>query len=202
MFFAWAITILKGIWSHFVPSRMKKKFNSRDQISNVLTKSDVKWNYVYISGLKDVYVHVPGLIHYSTHDYPALVTRNQSTQSPEASNVQSNPRDLNTPKGPFTQKLPAISLRFSAICQCIPPVHVYFAEESSASSKVRLLHKDTMFRESHLNRGNKLPQIAPNRSCGLYVRFWGCNFGLTNIALSWCEKKHLCKRALNKVGKT
>ena len=79
-----------------------------------------------------------------------------------------------------------ISQRFS---QCnlsvFTPVHVYFADESSASSKVRLLHKDTMFRELHLNRGNKLPQIAPNRSCGLYVRFSGCNFGLTNIALRW-----------------
>ena len=94
--------------------------------------------------------------------------------------MQSNPRDLNTPKGPFTEKLPAISLRFSAICQCIPPVHVYFAEESSASSKVRLLHKDTMFRESHLNRGNTIEIARKSRRIAAAV--YTCDFEDATLA--------------------
>jgi hypothetical protein len=36
---------------------------------------------------------------------------------------------------------------------------------------MKLFFKDTTFRELHLNRGDKLPKIAPNRSCGLDVQF-------------------------------
>ena len=82
---------------------------------------------------------------------------------------------------------------------CKGPFHKRFLSRQLDAIFValKLYQVSNMFETPAISWRQITLKIAP----GLRARFWSCNISATKIASSCCDKKRLCKRALNRTEK-